>query len=80
MNSAKLAIICLITIVLFLIGVVIWGVNEGEKNRDRNEKEIGLRILDKERACYEWCLPGEYYYRAGSTDKAEVCNCKLSQN
>ena len=75
-KKAELDIVPIILGIFFacLIGLLIYAGAAYYSELDQNEAEIGLRIQDNERECYDFCDGEKYYYSSG--DGPDTCNCK----
>ena len=66
-----------ITIILGIIATMMLNLQ-----LDKNEAETGLRILNEERKCYEFCDNSGYLYTSGSSggilssSYPSTCQCK----
>ncbi len=76
--------ITLIVSIFFGLIIILLIVSSfvAEARKDNNYEEIGLRISDGERMCYEFCDGGKYYFEPSevggilSFGRNSVCNCR----
>ena len=75
----------MIGLVLFFGIIMILLTISSHADMDKNQSEIGLRISNPERECYDFCDGGKYFYKSStaggmfSSGTPTVCKCRLNK-